>query len=183
MKPAVAACAILAAIVAGAAPGPAHRAAPIALRLIGVGTIAPDRGPDAAEVGGVSGIDYDPRTGRWYLISDDRSEHAPARFWAAAIDVAADRAPVVTQLVMIPLRTDDGRTFPAPGGGGEAADAESLRIDPHAGDLVWSWEGDARDGFGPAVRRMTIMGAPLGRVRLPAMFRFDPAGRTGPRAN
>ena len=34
---------------------------------------------DGAPVGGLSGLDYDPATGEYWAISDDRSELAPAR--------------------------------------------------------------------------------------------------------
>ncbi len=170
-------------LVACAVTGQAGAAAPTALRLIGVGEIARDGGPGGAPVGGVSGVDYDPRTRRWYLISDDRSEHTAARFWAADIDYDLGKAPVATRLEVLPLHLEDGRTFPEPGHGIEASDAESIRVDPRTGELVWSSEGDARDGFGPAVRRMTAEGAPVARFTLPAMFRFDPAARSGPRSN
>ena len=158
-------------------------AQPAPIRLIGVGQIARDAGPGGAPVGGVSGVDYDPRSRRWYLISDDRSEHGAARFWTADIAYDLGMPPVADRLVMVPLHSENGRTFPQPGQGAEASDAESIRVDPRSHDLVWSSEGDARDGFGPAVRRMTTGGMPSTRINLPATFRFDPAGRSGPRSN
>lgn len=170
-------------LLACATTGHAGTAAPATLRLIGVGEIARDGGPGGAPVDGVSGVDYDPRTRRWYLISDDRSEHAAARFWTANIDYELGRAPIATQLDVFALHLENGQTFPEPGHGIEASDAESARVDPLSGELVWSSEGDARDGFGPAVRRMTAKGWPVARLNLPAMFRFDPEARSGPRSN
>lgn len=36
-------------------------------------------------IGGLSGIDYDPQKKVYYIISDDRSEKNPARFYEAEI--------------------------------------------------------------------------------------------------
>src|SRR6266446_3596903 len=36
-------------------------------------------------IGGLSGIDYDPQKKVYYIISDDRSERNPARFYEAEI--------------------------------------------------------------------------------------------------
>ncbi len=44
---------------------------------------------NGVEVGGLSGIDFDPSTGHYISISDDRSEKAPARFYDLDIDVSA----------------------------------------------------------------------------------------------
>ncbi|MBA3897375.1 MAG: esterase-like activity of phytase family protein [Sphingomonadaceae bacterium] len=117
------------------------------------------------------------------MISDDRSEHGAARFWAADIAYGLGKPPVLTRMQVFSLHIEDGRTFPEPGHGREASDAESIRFDSGNGALVWSSEGDARDGFGPAVRRMTIAGAPIAKLTLPSVFRFDPAARGGPRSN
>lgn len=38
-------------------------------------------------VGGLSGLDRDPLTGTWYLISDDRWRYNPARFYTGRLDI------------------------------------------------------------------------------------------------
>jgi hypothetical protein len=151
-------------------------------RLIGM-TRFPREGPGGLVVGGLSGIDRDMRTGDWYLISDDRSEHGPARIWRAAIDYDVDRAPTARLIEPIPLQTKTGGFFPAPGTGAEASDGEAIRVDPNGQGLVWSSEGDKKDGFGPAVRLAGRNGLWLRDVPLPPMFRYDPAERSGPRPN
>ena len=90
------------------------------------------------EFGGISGLDFDPATGLFYAISDDRSDKAPARFYElklslsdagiAALDIAATRT----------LRSEDGEAF-AKG----AIDPEAIRLDRTRNRLVWSSEGDA----------------------------------------
>jgi hypothetical protein len=175
--------ALLAAVASGALARPSAPPAPPAIRLIGINTIPQDASLDGTTIGGLSGIDYDPHTGDWYAISDDKSEHGVARFYRMRIDYDHDRPPVVTMLGATPLRNEQGETFPAPGTGREASDAESIRVVPGRDQLIWSSEGDARDGFGPAVRRMVGDGAPQGRLPLPGSLDFDPSGQQGPRPN
>ena len=163
-----------------ALPGGAPPALP--LRLIDRIALPSDAIADGYRVGGISGIDRNPRDGRWYLISDDRSQHGPAHFFVATIDYDTDRPLHLALNKAVPLRDEAGTMFPLPGTGREASDAESIRVDP-AGRLIWSSEGDARDGFGPAVRTMKPDGSGTRVLPLPAMFAFDPAEKTGPRPN
>jgi hypothetical protein len=163
-------------------PRAAH-AATATVRLIGR-TILPSGGAAGAmPVGGISGIDYDPGRRRWFMISDDRSEHGPARFWELRLDYDTNRAPTARVLAGHSLQTETGTAFPRQGLGKEAADAESLRASPLDGLLVWSSEGDAKDGHGPAVRRMETNGTALGILPLPAMLTPGRNGNSGPRPN
>lgn len=126
---------------------------------------------DGAPFGGISGLDRDPRSGEWLMISDDRSDKAPARFFAGRLDA---RGLHVTRQVS--LRREDGSTYPSTVSvAGERADAEALRIDPLSGDLFWTTEGDAARGFDPALRRMDRAGAAKGTV--PTPFRFSRGAR------
>ena len=43
---------------------------------------------DNTIVGGLSGIDYDVKNDLYYLISDDRSDKNPARFYSAKIFIS-----------------------------------------------------------------------------------------------
>jgi hypothetical protein len=83
----------------------------------------------------------------------------------------------------VALRREDGTLFPPPGTGAEAADGESLRVEPGGKALVWASEGDARDGFGSVIRRAGMDGAPLGKLPLPVLLAYDRQGRSGPRPN
>ena len=158
----------------------------LALALKLVGTLDPpkDLAIDGAPFGGISGVDYDRRTGDWLMISDDRSDKAPARFFVGRLDYDAAGVRTLRLTRQVPLRREDGSVFPATASiSGERADAEALRIDPLNGDLVWSTEGDMARGFDPAVRRMGRDGAPKGAVQTPAELRFDPTRKRGARAN
>jgi hypothetical protein len=154
------------------------------LRLIGTLDLPKTLAVDGAPFGGISGADYDRRTDRWLMISDDRSDRAPARFFVGRLDFDTHGVKGLHLEGQIPLRREDRSTFPptaAPAG--ERADAEALRIDPRTGDLVWATEGDAARGFDPAVRRMDRDGAPKGTIPTPPAFRFDPARANGARPN
>lgn len=164
--------------LAGQAP-----AAPRA-SLIGVYVAPQGLTVDGAPFGGVSGIDYDVKRGVWLLISDDRSDRAPARFHVAHLVHGGGAAPRLTIDRSAPLRREDGSTFPSPRSAeGERADAESIRVDPLTGILVWASEGDPGRGFSPSLRRMDIDGAPAGAIALPADLSFDPSGGSGARPN
>lgn len=133
--------------------------------------------------GGISGIDHDPRTGLWALISDDKSEHGPAHAFLGRLDVrpGAPCGPVLE--AMIPLRREDGSLFPDRKAGTEAADGESIRFDPLNRDLVWTTEGDFDHGYPPSVRRIKADGTPVSRQVAPADLTFHDGGRTGARKN
>jgi len=156
----------------------------LGLQLIGTLDVPKDLAVDGAPFGGISGADYDRRTGEWLMISDDRSDKAPARFFVGRLDYDAHGVRGLRLTGQVPLRREDGTTFPPTNSpSGERADAEALRIDPLDGDLVWSTEGDAARGFDPLIRRMDRAGQPKGRMPTPPAFRFDPAGASGARPN
>ncbi len=55
-------------------------------------------------VGGLSGIDYDAKNGVYYLISDDRSEINPSRFYTAKISLTSKEINSVKLTDVITLR-------------------------------------------------------------------------------
>lgn len=133
--------------------------------------------------GGISGLTHDRRTNRWLMLSDDRSGHGPARF--SSVRITQDRGGRlrIGKGRQVTLKDGAGRTFPRPGTGSEAVDPEAIRVSPDGRVLVWSSEGDVRDGVGPSVRRVDRKGKELGRAILPQNLRFDPTGATGIRDN
>lgn len=138
---------------------------------------------DGGGYGGISGIDYDPRSGLWAIISDDKSEHGVSHAFLGRLDLRPG-APCGPALeVMIPLRREDGSTFPDRKAGTEAADGEAIRFDPKGQDLVWATEGDFEHGDPPAIRRLSRDGRPVARLVAPGNLRFRPDGRTGARKN
>ncbi len=152
------------------------------LRFFGAATIPNDQQVLGALVGGLSGLDYSREYGSWVLVSDDRSEHAPARFYQATIELKKG-TPKVTFFHMTTFGQPDGSLFPDAKTGGEVPDPESIRFDPVGGGLWWSSEGDRKRGLAPFVRRSQLNGVYLGALKLPSMFDIHPEPQTGPRNN
>ena len=156
----------------------------LSLKLVGTLEVPKTLTVDGTPFGGISGVDYDQRSNEWLMISDDRSDKAPARFFVGRLDYDAHGVKGLQLTRQVSLRRDDGSTFPATASPvGERADGEALRIDPRSSDLVWATEGDSARGFDPAVRRMARDGTPKGAIPTPPAFRFDPAKTRGARPN
>ncbi|HEY0267370.1 MAG TPA: esterase-like activity of phytase family protein [Rhizomicrobium sp.] len=174
------AIAILLLLLAAALPVSSRAAAP--LRLIGVARLPPDADAGGWPVGGLSGIDYDARSDTWFVVSDDKSEFGPSRFHAVTLpyDARAVGLPVFSSTMV--MRDARGAAFPASGAGAESLDSESIRIDPQGGFVVSS-EGDPKDRFGPAIRRVDAQGRVMSQRVLPDLFTFDAMQKTGPRPN
>lgn len=171
---------VLALLALACAPvAQAQDAAP-PVRLVDSIELDPARFDEA--FGGISGIDYDARRRRWLLLSDDRSEHAPARLYTVEIGRSA-KGWRVGKARRLPLRDARGQPFPRPGLGREAVDPEAIRVSPSGRAVFWSSEGDAKGGHGPAVFRANRRGRAQERLALPANLRRDSAGRRGPRDN
>jgi len=138
---------------------------------------------DGGGYGGISGIDYDPRSRLWAFISDDKSERGPSHAFLGRLDLRPGAPCGPTLEKMIPLRREDGSTFPDRQQGTEAADGEGIRFDPSNGDLVWVTEGDYDHGYPPALRRMTADGTPVARTVVPDNLTFQADGGSGARKN
>ncbi|MEV0623415.1 esterase-like activity of phytase family protein [Nonomuraea sp. NPDC050404] len=107
---------------------------------------------DGTTVGGLSGIDRDPRTGNWYFISDDRDRYNPARFYTGklAINKATGDFTGVRLTGVTTLTREDGKPY-AGYGRRDSADPESIRYDPETGRLLWGDEGDRPDARNPEI--------------------------------
>ena len=133
-----------------------HRPAPVThdesrpeFRLIGQQILPQGYRYADVPVGGLSGIDYDPATGRYWVISDDRSEFGPARFYEVSLDLSHfNKTPqpghdgVVFNALHTLKRLDgsgfaDARKDPA-----RSVDPEAIRLHAPSGRLVWASEGE-----------------------------------------
>ena len=125
-------------------------------------------------------MERDPLTGDWYLLSDDRSERKPSRFYVAALPVTGTTVGPLQLKQEVLLRSPGGSPYHGRHQGGHPPDPEALRLDPCSADLVWASEGDRRTAVVPAVYRMSRDG------RLPSVQLFSAASsdaRGGPRDN
>ena len=159
---------------------------PYTFRLIGEQRFDHELAFGGTVVGGLSGIDYDPGADLYYLISDDRSQRSPTRFYTARLQIDATGFRAATLQDVVTLRHADGSVYAE-----YEADSEAIRFDRVTHDLWWSSEGlrqlaDARHArarlIDPFVRRSTVDGRDRGDVPLPAMFHIVEQAR-GPRDN
>lgn len=96
-------------------------------------------------VGGLSAISYDARTGTYYVISDDRSQTGPARFYTAHVDFADGTLKGVELTGTHPWLRPDGTAFPPTSTATSTVspDPEGIAVDPRDGTLAWTSEGSA----------------------------------------
>lgn len=186
-----AAVATVAALLLGgcASMTPASRSATTIsqLRLIGEQRLPWQQSFQGTTVGGLSGIDYDAVHGDWVMISDDRSDHNPARYYRATLQYDDRAFTAITLTGVVPLLQPDGTTYPSrkeyDQRGGVVSDLESLRVDPRDGNIWYSSEGDVKLGMNPFLRRAAPDGHFQFELPLPPLFNVDPAERFGPRDN
>ena len=157
--------------------------------------------PGTAEIGGVpvgglSGLSYDARTGKFLALSDDRSENGPARFYRLAVelppaatgasaaaeatearaDAGAPGAPVVSIEAAISLLGPGGAPFPQ-----RALDPEGIAL---GGDRIYiSSEGEAAVGQPPFVAEFDLTGRFVRELPLPARYRPVVGAAVGVRNN
>ena len=147
------------------------------LRLLGQSTLAHRLRFQGTTVGGLSAIDFDPATGAWVVLSDDRSALNPARFYTLRLDVADPALRVDLQSV-VTLRQADGQPYPPRRLGGEVVDPEGLRLLPGGAGLLWTSEGDPRLGLHPSLHQAGLDGVQVRAFETPRMLQFP-----GPRQN
>ncbi|MEV5553201.1 esterase-like activity of phytase family protein [Nonomuraea wenchangensis] len=188
---AVAVILVVAAAFAAPSASAAGRREPVRVtRFLGERSLPHLTRLDGTTVGGLSGIDHDPRTGTWYFISDDRWRYNPARFYTGRlhIDRVTGEFRGVRLTGVTTLTRADGTPYPGYGKP-ESADPESIRYDRWNGRLLWGDEGDRPDDRNPgiplsqpAVRAMDRQGRHLDAFPLPRTLRLTRAER-GPRRN
>lgn len=123
-----------------------------------------------AQVGGLSGIDFDPATGRYVAISDDRSQFAPARFYGLSLDLtrfASSTPGGVSFTAVTPFLQPNGTPFPA-----LSIDPESIRL--RGGSVFWTSEGERNPAVGrvapPVVREATADGTTVRDFGTPSKY-------------
>lgn len=144
---------------------------------------------DSTDVGGLSGIDYDPVHDRYFFISDDRSDHNPARFYTGKIEILAKGFEKVSLTGVTSMRQADGELYPNNKQDRlHTPDPEAIRYDARRGQWVWTSEGErivkAQDTVleDPAITIMDASGHYLGSYPLPANLHMQ-AIEKGPRQN
>ena len=167
-------------------PSAPARATVPRLRLIGEATLPHRMDFQGTTVGGLSGIDYDPASGLYVLISDDRSILSPARAYTARLPLTATGLGTPQLESVTLLRNVQGTPFPKRQQArptDEVPDPEAVRwlADGH---VLWASEGWVHRGIGPALHESRMSDGQLVRtLALPPMFTPQPGAGTGPRDN
>ncbi len=134
------------------------------MRPLGSVTVPEGTRFEGTTVGGLSGIDYDPATGRYVVISDDRGAHGPTRAYTVELPLDEHGVPAQPRLSsMIPLQGPGGPYAPG------TSDTESIRWAP-GGGVVYGSEGDATGGLMPFIRSAGPDGAYVRDYPLPAAY-------------
>ena len=140
-------------------------------------------------VGGLSGIDYDTKTGLYYMICDDRSDKSPARFYTARVLFNQSKIDTVIFTGMKYLLQQNGAVYPNNKQDRfHVPDPEAMRYDPTRKQLVWSSEGErivnAKDTVleNPTVTIISTKGKYKDDFTLPANLTMH-STENGPRKN
>lgn len=159
---------------------PANSAAPSttasigSLRFIGEQVLSNLTMVDGTLVGGLSGIAYNPETGGFIILSDDRSDNNPARFYDAALTFDETTFEAVEITAAHTLLQADGTPYPNEEAGGAVPDPEAIRIDPNDGSLWWTSEGSQMLGLSPILTHADAAGQALDTFTLPEAFVATP---------
>jgi len=138
----------------------------------------PEKTFENTPIGGLSGITYDRATSRFYAISDDRSNYAPARFYTLNMvldtpntgEIALKRVEVEDVTF---LKNEQGETFPK-----GSLDTEGIALSPRR-TLFISSEGSPRIGVDPFIAEFNLeTGQIIQRLSLPPQFLPNPEADT-----
>lgn len=140
-------------------------------------------------IGGLSGMDYNPKQNLYYLISDDRSEKNSARFYTARIVINQNKIDSFLFSDVKFLKNNVGKVYPNfHNDPFRTPDPEAMRYDPRKDILVWSSEGERivtqnkvvlED---PSVTEINTDGNYIDTFTLPPQLRMH-VTESGPRRN
>ncbi|WP_373528331.1 esterase-like activity of phytase family protein [Nostoc sp.] len=132
------------------------------------------------EVGGLSGITYDPKKNLYYAISDDRGQKAAARFYTLKIDLSKgslNKSGVVPVSVTTLLNEND-QTFRT----GES-DTEGIALTNKATVFISS-EGNAEKLINPFIKEFSLSsGREIATLPIPNKFLPHKSSEEGIRNN
>ncbi len=132
-------------------------------------------------LGGLSALTYDRQSDRFYALSDDRSEQAPARFYTLKINVVArDEQRAQIEGVMVEkvtfLKDATGKNYPS-----QTIDPEGIALSPR-GTLFISSEGIPKRGINPFIGEFDLETGQLQQqIRLPNRYLLPETKEDSPR--
>ncbi len=142
---------------------------PISLEFLDEYVIKPQTVQDTP-LGGLSAITYDRQRDRFYALSDDRSQQAPARFYTLKIDLTTtDEQPAKIEGVTVEnvtlLKDQTGQTYSS-----QTIDPEGIALSPR-GTIFISSEGVPKEGINPFIGEFDPTTGQLQQeIRLPQRY-------------
>ncbi len=159
------------------------------VKLIGSQNLSHNMVYKGTTVGGFSGITYNPKNNKWLVLSDDRSDLNPARFYEAKVNYNSNDFQNVNLVDVTFLEQEDGSVYPnrteyTTESGGVVADPESIRFDPlNEGSILYTSEGDRNLGLNPFIREASLDGTHLLEIPVTDTAIMDEEGQKGFRNN
>ena len=140
-------------------------------------------------IGGLSGLDYDAENNIYYSISDDRSEHNPARYYILKINISPKGIDTVVFEDVRNMLQQDGTVYPNKKQNPyKTPDPEAMRYNPVTKQLIWTSEGERDLGMfstvleNPAITTISATGKYIDTFPLPPQVLMHKE-ETGPRQN
>ena len=124
-------------------------------------------------VGGLSAITYDRANNRFYLLSDDRSQKAPARFYRASLQINDEKIEKVNLEAVTFLKDGKGETFKK-----GSIDPEGIAFSPRQ-TLFISSEGAVKEGIAPFIAEFDLQGQLKESLLIPNRFLPDDSNQKG----
>lgn len=158
------------------------------LRFIGSQTVPYNTQFNDTKVGGISGITYQPTTHRWLLISDDRSEQNPSRFYEAKLNYNQNHFNKIKLQSMHFLKQPNGSNYTNKNHYKDnpqdiVADPESIRFDPLYKQIIYTSEGDRSLGLNPFIRLASLQGDFITEIPISHTQKMDQHAKHGFRNN
>lgn len=132
------------------------------------------------QLGGLSGITYDSQNQLYYLISDDRSQKSPARFYTFKLNLNIDsfQNNDIKPVAVTTLKDKNGKPF-SPG----TIDAEGIALTNNSSIFVSS-EGDTIAGINPFIKEFSLnSGQEVSSLTIPDKYLPSPDKKRGIRNN
>ena len=158
------------------------------LRLIDSKTIPHEQTYNKTKVGGISGITYNPKSNKWYLLSDDRSEHSPSRFYEANLNYNLRQFNNINIKNVNNLKQPNGNNYISKKQFNNKSkdivvDPESIRFDPLTNNILYTSEGDRNLGLNPFIRFSDSNGNFISDLPINETLKMDTQSKKGFRNN
>lgn len=155
---------------------------PLEVELLGLVTFDTGYEFGDTEVGGLSGITYDPERDIYYVLSDDRGRVDPARFYSVEIDLSDGKLDDGDISFLDTIRLRDAESAPFMSG---SIDPEGIELLSPEDMLYISSEGDtgAQPLIEPFVNIFNLEGEQISALPIPEKFLSDGEGNAGIRDN